>query len=112
MSSPLSKSPSNENEIEYPIVREYECQKGLKRVEGLGKDQLQTASTLGKFHISFILFSEGILQCAVTLLLSDKHLEFCVVFDTKSKFDFLITSSHVSQRTWSTIPRLLLLWPP
>lgn len=49
MTSPVRRSPTNtnENEVEYPIVKEYECQKGLKRVEGLSKEQMQTASTLG-----------------------------------------------------------------
>ena len=54
MTSPLRRTGStnsvstNENEVQYPVVREYECVKGLKRIQGFNKEQMQNAKDLGR----------------------------------------------------------------
>lgn len=53
-----------------PQVHVYKSQKGVRRVAGLQKKLLNEGKNI------------AVVPAAVSLLLSDKHLEFTVVFDT------------------------------
>lgn len=52
-----------------PQVNVYKCQKGVRRVAGLQKKQLNEGTNV------------AVVPAAVSLLVSDKHLEFTVVYD-------------------------------
>src|SRR5690242_16787272 len=53
-----------------PQVNVYKCQKGVKRVSGLQRKLLDQGKNL------------AVVPAAVSLLVSDKHLEFTIVIDT------------------------------